>query len=457
MHNENDIEVIKRTTNKVVRSVRHSLLFANIDKKLKLHQFLNDYRYAVYLFIDYLWDNRLEFDNNKVLDIKNEEYYVPKYIANVYLENKMDDRIKQSPLSARAKACALSQAISMIKASIEKAKRFQYVIHTKYEGKLSAKQQIKKAQKKPRKPHCENIKAELRSLCATLEENRNDASQFNYIIRLKSLGSKYGSLIIPTKKTRCDDKFITQGFSKMGSLLISDFEFDIRYFKDIEERTEGETLGCDQGMKDTLTLSNGVTTPLVDNHGKTVDYLYHKLSRKKKGSKAFRKAEIELTNFVNWQVKQTVSRLKNVKSINLEKVVNIRFHQTTSRLMSHWSNPRIVDSLKRHCEVSGVHIHEESSTYMSQRCSNCGLVRKANRKGKVYKCPHCGHEMDADLNAAINHTVALPPIDWRFRKLNFNRGNGFFWKPDGLYSRGSGGELGVHLDPISGKPMEDFS
>lgn len=210
-------------------------------------------------------------------------------------------------------------------------------------------------------------------------------------------------------------------------------------------------------MKDTLTLSNGVTTPLVDNHGKTVDYLYHKLSRKKKGSKAFKKAEIELTNFVNWQVKQTVSRLNNVKSINLEKVFNIRFHQTTSRLMSHWSNPRIVDSLKRHCEVSGVHIHEESSTYMSQRCSNCGLVRKANRKGKVYKCPHCGHEMDADLNAAINHTVALPPIDWRFRKLNLNRGSGFFWNPDGLYSRGSGGEPGVHLDPITGKPMEDFS
>lgn len=236
MHNESDIENRKRT-NKVVRSVRHSLLFANTDKKLKLHQFLNDYRYVVYLFIDYLWDNRLEFNNNKVLDIKNEEYYIPKYITNVFLENKMDNRIKQSPLSARAKACALSQAISMIKASIEKASRFQYVIHTKYDGKLSNKQQIKKAQKKPRKPHCENIKAELRSLCATLEENRNNASQFNYIIRLKSLGSKYGSLIIPTKKTRCDDKFITQGFSKMGSLLISDFEFDIRYSKEIAERT----------------------------------------------------------------------------------------------------------------------------------------------------------------------------------------------------------------------------
>lgn len=94
--------------------------------------------------------------------------------------------------------------------------------------------------------------------------------------------------------------------------------------------------------------------------------------------------------------------------------------------MSHWSNPKIVEKFKRICEVSGVHIHEESSTYMSQRCSGCGLVKKSNRKKKVYKCSHCGMEIDSDLNASINHTLDLPPISYSFRKLGMNR-KGFFW------------------------------
>ena len=31
----------------------------------------------------------------------------------------------------------------------------------------------------------------------------------------------------------------------------------------------------------------------------------------------------------------------------------------------------------------------QSSAYRSQRCSGCGIVRKQNRIGKVYKCNNC--------------------------------------------------------------------
>lgn len=442
---------------KVVRSVRHSLLSANKRKRRVLADFLNEYRYVVYLYVDFLWSATLDFGDGKLFDIRREQYNLPKMLSNVFIESMMDERIRKSPLSARAKACALSQSIGMVRASIEKARRFQYVISTKFNGKMTKGQFVKKEQKRPRKPHCDNIRAELRSLCAIVDDNCNRNSKFDYVIRLKSLGDKYGSLTIPIKKTKCDSKFLDDGFVRLNGFLISYTDVDFRYSKNIVERHDGIVIGCDQGMKDTLTLSNGMTTPTMDNQGKTADMLYHKLARKKKGSMAFKRAEIELTNFINWQVKQTVSRLNGVKAINLEKVQNIRFRKASSRLMSHWSNPHIVDALRRNCEISGVHVHEEASTYMSQRCSNCGLVRKANRKGKVYKCPHCGHETDADLNAAINHTVGLPPIDWRFRKLNLNRGKGFFWMTDGLYSRDGEGEPGVHLDPITGIPMEDFS
>ncbi len=41
--------------------------------------------------------------------------------------------------------------------------------------------------------------------------------------------------------------------------------------------------------------------------------------------------------------------------------------------------------------------------YTSQKCHNCGVVRKANRKSQsVYHCQECGVEKNADVNAALN-------------------------------------------------------
>ncbi len=41
--------------------------------------------------------------------------------------------------------------------------------------------------------------------------------------------------------------------------------------------------------------------------------------------------------------------------------------------------------------------------YTSQRCHNCGEVRKANRKSQsVYHCQECNVEKNADVNAALN-------------------------------------------------------
>ena len=96
-------------------------------------------------------------------------------------------------------------------------------------------------------------------------------------------------------------------------------------------------------------------------------------------------------------------------------------------------NTLIRDKLKSKLEETGVQFILQSSTYRSQRCSDCGNVRKANRKGKTYTCKSCGFVCDADLNASLNHKIKLPDIPVAIRKLKINRGNGFFWKPDGFY------------------------
>lgn len=101
--------------------------------------------------------------------------------------------------------------------------------------------------------------------------------------------------------------------------------------------------------------------------------------------------------------------------------------------MKYWSNPEIRDKVKRRCEELDVPVVEQSCAYRSQRCSKCGQVRKANRKGKLYFCKNCGFEIDSDLNASLNHVVDLPDIPHSFLGKKLNLGDGFFWKPDGFF------------------------
>ncbi len=47
-------------------------------------------------------------------------------------------------------------------------------------------------------------------------------------------------------------------------------------------------------------------------------------------------------------------------------------------------------------------IYEIGPKYTSQICSQCGRVDKKSREGESYKCIHCGHKADADLQASYN-------------------------------------------------------
>jgi len=43
-----------------------------------------------------------------------------------------------------------------------------------------------------------------------------------------------------------------------------------------------------------------------------------------------------------------------------------------------------------------------SMSSASQRCHICGKIDSGNRKGERFRCVSCGHEEDADHNAAKN-------------------------------------------------------
>lgn len=55
------------------------------------------------------------------------------------------------------------------------------------------------------------------------------------------------------------------------------------------------------------------------------------------------------------------------------------------------------------CERSGARLVAVNPAYTSQTCSRCGYCASENRENQaVFECVACGHQLNADHNAALN-------------------------------------------------------
>ena len=414
----------------MIKTSTHTVKFSNKNKKTQLASFLKEYRRVAAVFLDLLWGSPFEWETSsakKTLDISKQLYDCPTFIST-------KDLAIETTLSARALKCCSTQVCGIIKAATEKPRKQQYMLAkltaegkpTKYLVKAMAKTKVVK-------PNISNIKAELNSICCDYQETPNfnaSPNHFNGFLRLKSLGKTFGHIRIPIKYHRHSLKLQSKSTKLLNSFLVSNNSIDFRWeIPTKPKRTKGAAVGADQGKKDLLTLSNGVTTPKYDRHGHSLDSILAKLARKKKGSRAFGKAQVQRKNFSNWSVNQL--DWAGIQILKLEKIININYKRRTSRLMSHWSNPEIRDKIIDKCEEEQVALVFQPSAYRSQRCSSCGWVQKANRNSKKFKCKSCQEVSDADLNAAKNIALDLPTISYAFRKQKHNS-KGFFWNPTGI-------------------------
>ena len=402
----------------MIKSTRHHLKDLNKDKNHSYQGFLSDYSSFASKVIDHIWSNG--YENFYVQQNKLE---LPKYI-----DYKLFKHFSKT-LSARAMSSAVTQVSQIIRSSVEKQKRVLWIKENKNPN-------IKN--KKFSKPWLKQINPILSSKCCDYQKDED--GKFLGFIRLKSIGSIYGEIKIPINKQPVANGQLQGGF------LFKKDHIQISWDKETTPVEKGnKILGIDQGYTSVVTCSDNQNLPSTDTCGHSLKSIIEKLSRKRKGSKAFKKAQSHRKNFVNWSINQI--NFKGVKEVRLEKVVNIRFKKHTSRNMSHWTNPEIVNKIKSRCLELEVPVIEQSCSYRSQRCNNCGLVRKANRKGKQYNCKNCGYSNDADLNASMNHVCDLPEVPKAFLGKKMNLKNGFFWKPDGFFAF-DGSELRVPNNQI---------
>ena len=384
-----------------IKSSKLSITCSNTGKITNMHTFIEEYKRVCQAFIDLLWEHE---DIPKLL---------PKDITSSI----------DSWLSRRALQACAKQASGIIRGTRQKQKqrlfKYQYFLDNgmhRRAKKLKAyidKQSITK-------PSIKSLQPELDSRFVKIDLD-NDTS-FDIWATLTSLGNNL-KIIIPLKRTKHFNLIASQGVIKSGIRLGNDsvtFMFDI---PDTQQKDSGAIIGLDIGMLNTFSTSDGQQSKL-DIHGHDLDKIQQKLSRRKKGSEGFRRAQEHRRNYINWSINQL--NLSDVKTVRLENIRHLRKGNKSSRRLSHWTYTIIFDKLDSYCSSHGVHVEKVSPTYTSQRCSQCGWTRKSNRKGKRFKCGHCGFICDADLNASRNIVLPLIPIKKKQRLQQISR-SGFYW------------------------------
>lgn len=414
-------------------SKHHFSSYINSGKEETLSLFVDECERMFNLILDDIWINGYKWSvENKEFEFnpRFKKLDTPKYIDYKKFSHH------KTILSARALNSVTDKLCGVLSASIEKQRKRLYQLQKFKDNKvdkLSYSKLINKIkQNNVVKPNIKNFKVELSSKCAKID----DVDDRGFLV-LSSLFNKDFSrkplrIAIPIFNHKHSNRLKDKSIKRLGSFLVDKGSVDIRWeLPEIPKKEQGIVVGVDQGYKDVVTLSNLQEIPKTCKHGHSLVSIIDRLSRKKKGSKSFKRSQDHRKNFINWTINQI--NLNNVNEIRLEEICNIGYKTSRSREISHWTNTLIRNKVEDVCQLNGVHFVEQTATYRSQRCSSCGNVRKSNRKSKIYNCKNCGLVIDADVNASLNHLADLPDVPYELRKMNLNRGNGFLWLENGFF------------------------
>ena len=417
----------------IIKSSSHTTKYANTGKHLVLAEFLREYDSAIWWFVDYLWNTRIEWDTGRIMDITRGKLDVPTYISTPKIPHPF------SELSARALKLAAGEAIGMIKSRTSKRRKQLYVLSMKMKEAATNKTEISHEVKylqskidsdplnKPKKRGTANY-ASFDSNCCTFIPTPDGL--YDGFLKLSSLGKKYGVISIPVDFTKHSNRFAANGFTRMSTWQIGVNDVKSRWKSDVPKTIGTKIIGADQGYLTCLTLSDGQATGKCI-HGHDLPSIIKRMTRKMKGSKGFKRAQAHRTNYINMVINQL--NFTDVKELRLEKLRQMRTGVASSAIMIRWTYAQINAQVISRCEQLGVRVIEQSATYRSQRCSSCGWTHKASRVRKEFICTHCGIRLDADLNGAQNHEADLYQLPFAFWQLKLNS-SGFFWNNNGIFN-----------------------
>ncbi|WP_174591798.1 RNA-guided endonuclease InsQ/TnpB family protein [Methanocella conradii] len=232
-----------------------------------------------------------------------------------------------------------------------------------------------------------------------------------------SLNTVDGRLIIPMligAYAKLDERRI----KGQADLIYVKGEFYLCIVVDVPEEspiTPEGYLGVDLGVVNIATTSDGVRYT-----GEACDKTRTKYCRLKAGlqstwtKSAKRRLRIisgrerRFKTSINHKIsKEIVQAAKGTKrAIVLEDLTYIRSRTTVRHEQrerySKWAFDQLRSFIEYKAKIAGVLVELIDGRNTSRQCSECGYIDKSNRHGQVFKCLACGHEENADLNAAKN-------------------------------------------------------
>lgn len=330
----------------MIRRSKLSINEANAGKISTLSFIAQEMRRVINLYIDNLWEQK---------DFKSK-----------FVTFKVD-----TWLSARMQQCLGKQALEIVKSQ--------------------------RKQKKKTKPKMKRNSFNLDSRFIDIQAGNH----FDLWVRLSSIGNRL-QVKLPAKAHKHYNKFKNWSRSKSVRLLERDGKWFIELFfekQNPKQVLKGSSIGIDCGYKELAVTSDG--QHLDDG----LEEVYEKTARKKRRSKAFKRALIERDNLINQSLNKI--NLSGIREVVVEDLKNVK-KGTKGRLrkkfvnkLQRWAYPKVLDKLQLLTEEAGILFTKVNPAYTSQKCCCCGAICKSNRNGKTYKCA-CGNTMDADLNASIN-------------------------------------------------------
>ena len=258
--------------------------------------------------------------------------------------------------------------------------------------------------------------------------------------RVRNLNRKWSSVFVPKAgwvKFRRDRALgghgmahVTRGRSGRWHVSFSAAQTPV---KDTDG-FEGRAVGVDRGITDTVATSDGelLDIPLPPREEvRQLKKLQRRLARQQRGSRRYQRNKASIAKIrARWAdrrkdwVEKTSTMLvseyavivfENLKVANMMRSAsgtveipgtNVAAKCGLNAAIAAACWGMIEQRTRQKAGASGRIFIPVPAAHTSQRCSRCGHTSSDNRDAKHFACMSCGHEDDADINAAINILAA---------------------------------------------------
>ncbi len=288
----------------------------------------------------------------------------------------------------------------------------------------------------------------FKSFFKAIKSWKTTPSKFTAMPRLPHYKRKNGKNMVYFTSLQCRVKnghvFLTQkmlhlGFPKIPTVLQKvkgvrivpngdryNIELIYDYMPQNLHLPKTHILGIDLGLTNIVTASDNIgTQPLIIKGGviKSINQFYNK----------------ELAKYKAWAKicngKHITNRILKIHRIRNNKIRDY-FHKTSRKIVNHciannigtivigynegWKQNihigkknnqnfvsipflTLIQQIEYKSEMVGIDVIRTSEEYTSQTCSQCGIIKKSNRKHRgLYVCSECGSVLNADVNASKN-------------------------------------------------------